>query len=472
MSFQSFHFLVFLLGVVVVVHFLGGHQRMRNIFLLLASYYFYANWDWRFCGLLLVVTVSNFVLGRFIHQSKIPAYRRAALYAVLLVNLGVLAVFKYYNFFVDSAAAIVGQVGLDSNLELLNLVLPVGISFYTFQGLSYSIDAYRRKVPECKSFLDFALFVSFFPTLLSGPITRAGHFLPQLQGAALTAASADEGLALICRGFAKKILFADVLAVHFVDPAFSNPTGQSTAFLLLAVYAYSFQIYMDLSGYTDIARGMARLVGFNLPENFAQPYLADSVSNFWQRWHISMSSFFRDYLYFGVGGSVHGIVYVNLLITFVAIGMWHGAGWNFVVYGFLHGLMVGVERYFRTRRKSLGQFPLQETGGWWLLRIFLVFNFVAFSRILFRAENLSEARTFLVAMHENLGVATVVPVWGALLALLLAVTLHYVPPKFSGALLAWAVSGRVWTRSIALAALVLILFAVNNGEAGFVYFRF
>ena len=258
----------------------------------------------------------------------------------------------------------------------------------------------RREIPACRDVVGFALFVAFFPTILAGPITRAKTLLPQLAAMAPTSANqAESGLVLVARGFVRKLAFADVLAAHLVDPAFADPSRYSSFFLLVALYAYSFQIYMDVAGYTDIARGMARLVGFELPINFDRPYLARSVSNFWQRWHISVSSFFRDYLFFGLGGSRRGNVYVNLMLTFLAIGLWHGAGWNFVAYGAAHGIVVCLERLVAATR---AHHILGLPAGWsYALGVAATFHFIVLSRILFRAGDIDSAKAYAAAMLHS-----------------------------------------------------------------------
>ncbi|WP_333797325.1 MBOAT family O-acyltransferase [Rheinheimera sp.] len=473
MIFQSFHFVVFFLLLLWAGYLLRHRHQWRNLLLLFASYYFYMSWDWRFAALLMLATLSNFYAGRFICRASQLRVRRFALFATVIVNLAVLATFKYLDFFIVSLAQFMSVLGIQADLPLMDLLLPIGISFFTFQSLSYSIDCYRGKITECKSFNNFALFVSFFPTLLSGPITRASMLLPQISDSRKQYQEpAEQGLVLVCRGLIKKIIFADQLALHLVNPAFDNPSAYSSGFLLLAVYAYSLQIYMDLSAYTDIARGLAQLLGFRLPENFNQPYKADSVSNFWQRWHMSMSGFFRDYLYFSLGGSQYGYVYLNLMITFVLIGLWHGAGWNFILYGFLHGSVVCIERYFRNRRKLLGLPPLAEHGFGYLCRIFLVFQFVALSRILFRAEDLSAAWLYLTAVSQNLNMpSTTISLW-PLVILAVAVQLHYVKPALSIKAINWCAKKPLWLQSGAFAALLGILYSLVTGTPAFVYFQF
>lgn len=473
MNFQSFHFFAFLIIILAICYFLKERNNWRNNVLLVASYYFYMSWDWRFAALLLIATLSNFYAGRIICNSNSNSIRKYALLSALFINLGVLATFKYLDFFIESTSNLLNQIGFEANTPLLKLILPIGISFFTFQSLSYSIDCYRGKIKECTSLRDFALFVSFFPTVLSGPITRANQLLPQIANSEMQYKyTAESGLALICRGFAKKIIFADVLATQIVNPAFDNPAAFSSLFLITAIYAYSFQIYMDLSAYTDIARGIARMLGFHLPENFNQPYRADSISNFWQRWHISMSSFFRDYLYFAVGGSLKGNVYLNLLITFVAIGLWHGAGWNFILYGLIHGSLVGMERFFRSRRQRKGLPPLAEHGFAWLVRVFVVFQIVAMSRLLFRADDLTAAGQYVTAIGNNSNLAfPAVSIW-PIIVFIGAILLHYVPPKWSETCVIGFSRQPILIQSIALVFLTLVLYPLVSGEAGFVYFQF
>lgn len=472
MSFLSLHFVVFFVVVFLVTNLLGTDNTRRKLFLLVASYYFYMLWDWRFAGLLLFLTACNFILGARIHNASTLTFRRLYLAASLVLSLGVLACFKYANFFIDSVNTVLSTVGFTGELPMLSVLLPVGISFYTFQSITYSLDIYRRDMEPVKSPLDFAVFVAFFPQLVAGPIVRAHYFLPQLARVPLVDSGyIESGFALMLRGFIKKVVFADVLAVHFVDPAFASPGQYAPGFLLLALYAYTFQIYMDFSGYTDIARGIARTLGYELPENFDRPYKAPSVSNFWQRWHMSMSSFFRDYLFFGLGGSRHGNVYVNVVITFLAIGMWHGAGWNFALYGLLHGSVVALERWRRNRRRARG-LPDADPRGWSLvMNVFLVFQFVAFARILFRGGSIEGGVDYARAMLDFS--TTLAPLSGlGVTALVVAALLHYTPSHWSRG---WV---SVYTRlpwpaqSCAVVVAIYALVALAPGQAPFIYFQF
>lgn len=472
MSFQSLHFLLFVCVVFALNrHFLHRLDARKNV-LLAASYYFYMCWDWRYAALLLLMSAVNFVAGRKIEDSRSERGRKLWLALALALSLGVLAYFKYANFFIGSAARLLASFGLEADLPLLQLLLPVGISFFTFQSLSYTLDIFRGRERASDSFRDFALFVAFFPTVLSGPITRARQFLPQLEEPLPDSRErAEEGLVLIIRGFVKKMAFADVLAVHLVNPAFAAPTEYSPLFLLVAVYAFSFQLYMDLSGYTDIARGVAKLLGFELPLNFDRPYQAVSVSNFWQRWHTSMSGFFRDYLYFGIGGSKHGNVYLNLYITFVAIGFWHGAGWNFIVYGLIHGSCVCFDRWRRGRRQAQG-LPAEPDGlAARLVAIVLTFQVVALSRILFRAPDLASAGAYVAAMLRPVSEHAPFTAVG-IATLLVAVLLHYLPTNLFGLAARGYLRAPVVLQGGALAGLALALLALSPGAASFIYFQF
>jgi len=471
-SFQSFHFFLFLGLVVGISCLLGQRPGWRKNFLLLASYYFYMAWDWRFAGLLLVLTAVNFAAGRGIARATLDRTRKAWLIAALATCLGSLAFFKYANFFVEELQTLFGALGFESELGTLRIVLPLGISFFTFQALSYVLDVYRRQQDECEDLRDFALFVAFFPTVLAGPITRAKQLLPQFSKLeAPTAAGMEHGLALIIRGLVKKVVFADVLASNLVDPAFASPGEFAPFFLLVALYAYSFQIYMDVSAYTDIARGAAFMCGFKLPENFDRPYIATTVSNFWQRWHISMSSFFRDYLYFGLGGSQRGHVYLNLMMTFVAIGVWHGAGWNFVLYGFIHGTVVCLERWNRSRRARLGLPPPTASSFGWFIGLLVTFHVVVFSRVLFRAPDLASAADY---MHQLFtGASTHMP-FGmmSMTILLLAAVLHWGLPKAGPMALSMFTRLPALLQAVLMVALLYCLLALSVGTAPFVYFQF
>lgn len=463
MSFTSLHFYVFLLIILGLLSVFYSNWQKKAI-LLLASYLFYMSWDWRFGALLALMTVVNFYCGRQIRFSGQP---KLWLTGSLVFSLGVLGLFKYFNFFLDNLSALAALWGMSSHINILQIILPVGISFYTFQALSYTIDIYRRELEPVDSLADFALFVSFFPQLVAGPIVRASYFLPQLTQ--LTQASAldqRDGVLLIIRGLIKKVLLADVLALHLVDPAFASYQHQSSWLLILGLIGYSFQVYLDFSAYTDIARGCARLLGYQLPVNFNRPYLADTISNFWQRWHISMSSFFRDYLYHGLGGSKKGNVYFNLVITFVAIGVWHGAGWNFVLYGLCHGLLVALERWLRTKG-----WLIQQTGWRWVLAVSRTFMLVCLLRVIFRTDDLQQAGGYLLAIWQNTAIPFQLTTVGAA-ALFVSMLLHGIAPRY---LEQWQLRLYSWPLLLKAPALLVLLYGLiifGSAEAPFIYFQF
>ncbi len=315
--------------------------------LLAASYVFYGWWDWRFLSLLAISTISDFVIGRTMPSAS-ESGRRRLLWLSVAVNLGLLGTFKYFNFFVDSAIDMLATVGLNPSTPVLQVVLPVGISFYTFQTLSYSFDVYRGRIEPCRSLIDFATFVAYFPQLVAGPVERAHRLLPQITTPREkpTASQVQSGLTLFAFGLMKKVAIADMLA-PIVDRGFgTNPAQLSSTEVAVAIVGFSVQIYADFSGYTDMARGVSRLLNIELMRNFEQPYLSRNITEFWRRWHISLSTWLRDYLYIPLGGNRHGTAstYRNILITMLLGGLWHGAGWSFVLWGAIHGVALVVHR--------------------------------------------------------------------------------------------------------------------------------
>ncbi len=389
MIFSSLDFLVFFLAVFVCVVLLPTN-RSKKILLLLASWCFYAYWDWRFLGLILLSTITDYWVGGKLGQTRSHKGRKVLLMFSLGVNLGLLGFFKYYNFFIESLSPIFSSLGL--HVGTLDILLPVGISFYTFQTLSYTLDIYRRHMEPHESLLDFALFVGFFPQLVAGPIVRASHFLPQLGNRiVVTPDNLKEGFRFFVFGFVKKVFVADRIAI-FVDPVFANAAAFDTLTLWTASVGYTLQIYFDFSGYSDMAIGLARVFGFDLGRNFDFPYLSRSVSEFWRRWHISLSSWVRDYLYIPLGGNRMGDLRtsLNLFVCMLVMGLWHGASWTFVAWGALHGVWLVVERF--TRRESLEAVDsppsqLFVDGLQWSSS-FLMVNF---SWVLFRAQSFDSA---------------------------------------------------------------------------------
>jgi len=325
-------------------------RRFRQPLLLVASYVFYGLWDWRFLLLLMFTTGVDWAVGIGVDRLD-PVVeqrrRRRLLLISITVNLVVLGFFKYADFFITSASELLGRAGLDPGAPVLRVVLPIGISFYTFQSIGYTVDVYRGRLPACRRLLDFATFVAFFPQLVAGPISRAPNLLPQIEAdrARPTRRQVTSGLLLILLGLFKKVVLADPLAPHVAN-AFDEGRHPGTVMALTGMVAFAFQIYADFSGYSDIARGSARLLNVELVHNFEQPYLSRNITEFWRRWHISLSTWLRDYLYIPLGGNRGGAVrtYRNLMATMLLGGLWHGAGWNFVIWGGLHGLFLVVDR--------------------------------------------------------------------------------------------------------------------------------
>jgi len=373
--------------------------RQQNVFLLAASYVFYGWWDVRFLGLIAMSTLVDFYCARAIARCEATAQRRALLTLSLVINLGFLATFKYFNFFVDSFAAALQAFGFHQTpVAVLRILLPPGISFYTFQEVAYIVDVYNRRLEPSESLVDYALFISLFPHLIAGPIQRPSHLLPQVQS---PRTFDDErffgGLLLILSGLVRKTVVADNCAL-LADAAFSGRLGPPTLpVVAIGTYAFAWQIYGDFSGYSDIARGSAQLLGFHFMVNFRQPYLATSLQDFWRRWHISLSTWLRDYLYIPLGGNRggEGRTYRNLLLTMVLGGLWHGANWTYVVWGGIHGAGLSIERawgqWFANPERAS---PSLVSARAWASRI-VVFHLVCAAWIFFRAPSLHDAAAFL-----------------------------------------------------------------------------
>jgi D-alanyl-lipoteichoic acid acyltransferase DltB (MBOAT superfamily) len=402
MLFNSLEFAVFL-ALVVALYFLLPH-RFRVWFLLVASYYFYMNWKWQYGFHILAVTLLNFEAGRRIGQSSDSGVRRAWLTVALVGSLGLLGYYKYFNFFNDSARVLVEALGMRYLVPHLDIVLPVGISFYVFQTLSYTIDVYRRAHGVEASFSRFALYVVFFPQLVAGPIERATNLLDQFSRCNhLQVERFVSGGKLILWGLFKKMVIADRLAIY-VDAVYAGPGIHSGSTLLLATYLFAFQIYCDFSGYSDIAIGAARILGYDLMQNFRLPYLAQSISDFWRRWHISLTTWFGSYVYIPLGGN--RVAYprwlLNVCVVFLVSGLWHGASWTFVAWGALHALYYFGESVLRmTRRgaRALNDPSLAAS----VVRRLVTFHLVLVAWVFFRSSSVGEAAGILRRIAVGLG---------------------------------------------------------------------
>ena len=384
MLFDTPVYFCFLITIVLLYWRLSW--RSQNRMLLAASYFFYGWWDWRFLVLMIVSTIVDYSLSRQIASCSNPARRKAMLTLSLVMNFGFLGFFKYCNFFIDSAASLLTTLGVHGvPTTFLQIILPPGISFYTFQEVAYIVDVYHRKLEPADSLLDYGLFISLFPHLIAGPIQRPSHLLPQVQAPRRWNGQAFfDGCVLIVSGLFRKCVIADQCAI-IANAGFAGKLGSGLFPLLISVYAFGWQIYGDFSGYSDIARGSAQVLGFHFMVNFRQPYFAESLQDFWRRWHISLSTWLRDYLYIPLGGNRHGTwkTYRNLMATMLLGGLWHGANWTFVIWGGIHGCWLAVERLF-SRGGELQFAPR------WLSRI-LVLTVVGLSWVFFRAKTAGEA---------------------------------------------------------------------------------
>ncbi|MFN0276270.1 MAG: MBOAT family O-acyltransferase [Chitinophagales bacterium] len=396
MVFNSSIFAVFLFVVFFLYWFVFQKTlRRRNFFLLVVSYIFYGWWDWRFLSLLFLTSSIDYITGFYLDRTQKQQARKYLLAVSLVTNLGVLAVFKYYDFFVTSFVDAVESIGLNLHTETLHIILPVGISFYTFQSLGYSIDVYRKNLKASNDIIAFLAFVSFFPQLVAGPIERAKQLLPQfIEKKTFDYAYAVSGLRLMLWGFFKKIVIADNAAI-FVDKVYSSPEAFAGHNILIATFLFAIQIYCDFSGYSDIAIGCARLFGFDIMKNFNDPYFALSPKEFWRRWHISLSTWFRDYVYIPLGGNKNGDnkTIANLFLTFLLSGLWHGPNFTFIAWGALHGTAVSVQTFFEQRKVHFN--VSKYVSG------MFTFLFVCFCWIFFRAENLSDAGTLLKNIFDG-----------------------------------------------------------------------
>jgi D-alanyl-lipoteichoic acid acyltransferase DltB (MBOAT superfamily) len=407
MLFTELNFWAFF--AIVAIAYVALPHRAQNRMLLVASYVFYGAWDWRFLGLILLSTMVDYLVGLRIARETGGQRRRHLLWISLGVNLGMLGIFKYLGFFVDSFQTLLAGIGYQADPFMLSIVLPVGISFYTFQTLSYTIDIYRREIKPTEDFFDFALFVAFFPQLVAGPIERAKNLLPNISTPRqLSWDALRRGTVLCLLGLIKKVVIADGMAPS-VNAIYASP-DPSRLDIVMATWLFAIQIYCDFSGYTDIARGVAKILGFRLMRNFAQPYFAADPQEFWRRWHISLSTWLRDYLYIPMGGSRGSKwqTYRNLMATMTLGGLWHGAAWNFALWGIYQGGLLAVHRILTGRHDRIGEGTRRSLGAW-ALRLFAIlafFQVVCYGWLLFRAISLGQIADFtarLVGLAEAPG---------------------------------------------------------------------
>jgi alginate O-acetyltransferase complex protein AlgI len=407
MLFNSIPFLIFL--PVVFILYWGALKRslkLQNLFLLLASYLFYGWWDYRFLALIAASTLIDYSIGRFLQKMENQSHRKLLISQSLIFNLGSLGFFKYYNFFIESWMDSWAGLGVSMNLSSLNIILPVGISFYTFQTLSYTIDVYRGKIEPTSNIINFSVFVAFFPQLVAGPIERAKHLLPQFsKKRVFKEEQAISGIHLILWGLFKKIVIADSCAIY-VNAIFNDYENMNSASLILGAFYFAFQIYGDFSGYSDIAIGTGRLLGFDLMRNFNFPYFSRNIAEFWRRWHISLSTWFRDYLYIPLGGSRGSTRQQlrNVFIIFLVSGFWHGANWTFAIWGGLHALFFIPLLLGDQNRKHLNQVAENQLLPSFreLLQMLFTFGLTSFAWIFFRANSIGDAVNFIKRIFTDL----------------------------------------------------------------------
>ncbi|HLV40999.1 MAG TPA: MBOAT family protein [Brumimicrobium sp.] len=477
MLFNSFEFVLFLPLVYVLYWLLRtSNYSKQNLLLLLASYFFYAGWDWRFLFLLLFSTILDYVVGIEIEKSKTK--KSLWLWFSIIINVGFLGFFKYYNFFVDSFTAMLNNFNIHVNTSSLNIILPIGISFYTFHGLSYVIDIYQGKIKAERNFIDYSLFVSFFPLLVAGPIERATHLLPQLKKKRVFNYNQSvDGLRQILWGLAKKVIIADGAAV-FVNQIFDNYPDYNGSTLLLGVVLFAFQIYGDFSGYSDIAIGTAKLFGINLLKNFNYPYFSRDIAEFWRRWHISLTTWFRDYIYIPLGGSRGGLFQKikNTFIIFLISGFWHGANWTFIFWGLLNALLFIPLLLRNKNRNHLGNVAQGRVFPNWreMVQMISTFLLTTLAWTFFRSPSIGDAFAYLTGIF-NRSIFEEIMVEGTLVIQLLILLLILIEWKGRNDNYGIEKLGLTWNKYLRYGLyylLIVALFWFAGKEQEFIYFQF
>lgn len=481
MLFNSFSFALFLPVVFALYWFVfQKSHKAQNILLLLSSYFFYACWDWRFLFLLVFSTALDYYSGIRIAAAAKPRSRKFWFWLSIGINVGFLGIFKYYNFFAENMAAFLGQFGLKAHPALLQVILPVGISFYTFHGLSYVIDVYKNRIKEERNFADYAVFVSFFPLLVAGPIERATHLLPQIkQPRRFDYTQAVSGMRQILWGLFKKIVIADNCA-ELANEIFNYTSAYNGSTLWLGALFFTFQIYGDFSGYSDIALGTARLFGIDLLRNFAYPYFSRDIAEFWRRWHISLSSWFRDYVYIPLGGSKVSLwkQVRNTFIIFILSGFWHGAQWTFIAWGVLNALYFLPLLFFGHNRKHIDivaadrMFPsLRET-----ISIAITFVLTMIAWVFFRAQDLKHAFLYLKGMFSKTALHMPDMPQRGKMVMVLGLIVLFTGVEWIGRRQKFAIEGlaqkpMIWQYMVYI-SLIIIIFVLAGSPQQFIYFQF
>lgn len=482
MLFNTIHFAYFLPLVFILYWFVfKSSLTKQNLLLLFASYIFYSCWDWRFLFLLAFSTFLDYYTGLKIHQVEKTRSKKIWLWISIGINLGFLGVFKYFNFFAQSFQTLMLKAGIEVDIVTLNVILPVGISFYTFHGLSYVLDIYFKRIQPEKNFVVYSLFVSFFPLLVAGPIERATHLLPQLKVSRLfDSKNAVDGCRQILWGLVKKVVIADTCA-EIVNLIFENPNQYNGSTLVIGAILFAFQIYGDFSGYSDIALGTARLFGIELLRNFSYPYFSRSIAEFWRRWHISLSSWFKDYLYIPLGGSKTGQFrkVMNTFIIFLVSGFWHGANWTFIIWGGLNALFIMPSVFFNTNRNHMEIVAKGKVLPSFrdFASILITFALACIAWVFFRAKSVTQAINYLKGIAE--WSLLKIPETSVLskLPFIAIPLLLFIVAEWSGRERPFAIQNTLlgsakWMRWSFYYALILIIYFYSGKEQTFIYFQF
>ncbi|MFN3640241.1 MAG: MBOAT family O-acyltransferase [Flavobacterium sp.] len=470
MLFNSGMFLGFFLVFYFVYILTRKTHHFRITYVVLFSLFFYYKSSGLFFLLIIFSSILDFVIGKLIYEEEKKSYRKFFLLVSLVTNLGLLGYFKYTNFFIDN-----WNIISNGRINFQEIILPVGISFYTFQTLSYTIDIYRKQLQPTKSFMDFLFYVSYFPQLVAGPIVRASDFIPQIyKKLSITKDDVNLALWLIIGGLIKKAVISDYISINFVDRVFDNPTQYTSFENLMASYGYAIQIYCDFSGYSDMAIGLALLMGFTLPPNFRTPYQSASITEFWRRWHISLSSWLRDYLYISLGGNRKGKVrtYINLFLTMLLGGLWHGANWKFVFWGGMHGMALAVERVFNSKLSIPKNKPIR------IVQMVLTFHFVVFCWLFFRAKDFTTAfqmADLISQLQLNVDQWYILSMgyFNVFLLIVVGVVWHFIPNQWMATWQQLFNQTPGWGKAVILAWVYWLVFATaSSGPQPFIYFQF
>ena len=472
MLFPTIEFALFFCFSYILVWALNSRNGLKKAALLALSLAFYASWNWRFLLLLFASAAISHLVGLYVDPERENPWRRVALGVGVALDLGILAYFKYLDFFIAQVMTLGHALGVELPLGFINVTLPVAISFLTFHAISYIIDVFRGRLSASRSPVDILLYISFFPHLVAGPIVRAHEFLPQLASPRRAADfSFGENMLLILGGLFKKMVIANYLAVGLVDPVFTDPSQFSRVDLIAAIYGYAIQIYADFSAYTDIAIGVAALLGYRFPQNFNQPYRALGIGDFWRRWHITLSNWLRDYLYIPLGGNRGGAFATarNLMLTMVLGGLWHGANWTFLIWGAMHGIALVIDRAWRDGAiyARFGGAPLVKAIYW-----FVTFHFVCFAWLFFRSSSLDAVSAYVSGIVSDNGAEVTLPNYAPVLIALGALT--QILPANARAILGARLDARapVLQGAVGFAALSAVLVMAPAASAPFIYFQF